>query len=121
MEIEFSLKEHLRQLEENLLKPEIRTSLEDLTKLLTDDFFEFGSSGNVWYKKDSIGEEGIGVVKMTLSNFEIHPLSADTVLTTYRIFNEINLQHTLRSSIWKLIDGDWKMFFHQGTKTNSLL
>lgn len=120
MESESSLKEHLRQLEGKLLQPEVRTSPEELTKLLADDFFEFGSSGNVWYRKDGIGDEGIGVVKMTLSNFAIHPLSDDTVLTTYRIFNEISLQHTLRSSIWKCRDGRWQMFFHQGTKTNSL-
>lgn len=115
-----SLKEHLRLLEEMLLRPEIRTSREELTKLLSDDFFEFGSSGNVWRKKDGISEHGIGVVKMTLSDFEIHPLSDDTVLTTYRIFNEVKMEHTLRSSIWKFRDGRWQMFFHQGTKTNSL-
>jgi hypothetical protein len=121
MESRSSLKEHLHQLEIKLLKPEIRTSPEELSKLLADEFFEFGSSGNVWYKKDGIGEEGIGIVEVTLSNFEIHLLSDDIVLATYRIFNKINLQYTLRSSIWKLIDGNWNLFFHQGTKTNSLL
>lgn len=54
---------------------------------------------------------------MTLSNFEIHQLSEDTVLTTYRIYNEIKMEHTLRSSIWKYRNGRWQMFFHQGTKT----
>ena len=111
-----TIKEHLLQLEEKLLQPEIRTSKEELRNLLSNDFFEFGSSGNVLYK-DGIEENGIGEVKMTLSNFEIHPLSANTVLTTYRIFNEVKRQHTLRSSIWKLNDGQWKMFFHQGTPT----
>ncbi len=28
----------------------------ELDKLLADDFFEFGSSGNVWYKQDCMGE-----------------------------------------------------------------
>ena len=110
------LKEHLLQLEEKLLLPEIRTSREELTNLLASDFFEFGSSGTVWYK-NGIEVDGIGVVKMTLSNFEIHQLSTNTVLTTYRIYNEIKMQHTLRSSIWKFSDGKWKMFFHQGTPT----
>lgn len=110
------LKEHLLQLEEKLLQPEIRNSIEQLKKLLASDFFEFGSSGTVLYK-DGIEADGIGVVKMTLSNFEIHQLSTNTVLTTYRIYNEIKMQHTLRSSIWKFSDGQWKMFFHQGTPT----
>ncbi|PGS48811.1 DUF4440 domain-containing protein [Bacillus sp. AFS041924] len=111
-----SLKDHLRTLEENLLKPEIRTSQIELKKLLADEFFEFGSSGRVLYKDDQL-EHGIGIVKMELSDFEIHPLSNEITLVTYRIFNEIKKQHSLRSSIWKLKDGQWKMYFHQGTPT----
>lgn len=112
-----SVKEQLLQLEEKLLTPEIRTSQEELKKILAEDFFEFGSSGKVLYRDDSIGEQGIGVVKMTLSDFEVHPLSEEIVLTTYRIYNEESNQHSLRSSIWKLVEREWKMFFHQGTKT----
>ncbi|WP_374722967.1 nuclear transport factor 2 family protein [Peribacillus tepidiphilus] len=118
MENRSSLKEHLYQLEEKLLKPNIRTSTAELEKLLSDDFFEFGSSGNVWYKKDCIGEDGISVREMTLYDFDIHPLSDDVVLTTYRVKDETRMQHTLRSSIWKFRDGRWQLFFHQGTQTN---
>ena len=81
-------------------------------------FLSLEVRGTVWYK-NGIEVDGIGVVKMTLSEFEIHQLSTDTVLTTYRIFNEIKMQHTLRSSIWKFSDGKWKMFFHQGTPTQA--
>jgi hypothetical protein len=111
------LKEHLRQLEKNLLTPEVRSSRVELKKLLADDFFEIGSSGRILYKDEVIAEDGIGIVKMKLSDFEIHPISNDIVLATYRIFNEMNNQHSLRSSIWKLNEGVWKMVFHQGTKT----
>lgn len=38
MESESSLKEHLRQLEEKLLKPEIPTSQKELNNLLADKF-----------------------------------------------------------------------------------
>ncbi|OMP68702.1 nuclear transport factor 2 family protein [Domibacillus epiphyticus] len=117
MESQLSLKKHLLHLEQKLLKPEIRTSRQELTKLLADEFFEFGSSGHIWYRKDGISEEGIGVVKMTLYDFDIHQLSSDSVLATYRTFNEETMQHTLRSSIWKFKDERWQMFFHQGTKT----
>ncbi|MDQ7862660.1 nuclear transport factor 2 family protein [Peribacillus frigoritolerans] len=78
---------------------------------MKDDFFEFGSSGNIWSKSDFMGQEGAGAVNMTLSQFEMHPLSDDTVLTTYRIFDEDKLEHTLRSSIWKCANGRWQMFF----------
>lgn len=116
-----SLKEQLLQLEEKLLEPEIRTSKEELSNLLADNFFEFGSSGKVLYKEENVGEMSLSVVQMKLSDFEIYPMSEEIVLTTYRIYNEMNNQHSLRSSIWKLIDGRWKMHFHQGTKITSSL
>ena len=114
-----SLKEQLLQLEEKLLIPEIRKSKDELSKLLADTFFEFGSSGKVLYKGQDISEMTLGEVRMTLSDFEIHPLSKEIVLTTYRIYNEVNEQHSLRSSIWKIVDGAWKMHFHQGMKIQS--
>ena len=113
-----SLKQQLLQLEEKLLQPEVRASKEELKNLLADNFFEFGSSGKVLYKDENICEMTLGEVRMQLSDFEIHPLSEEIILTTYRIYNELNQQHSLRSSIWKLVDGRWKMHFHQGTKTS---
>ncbi|WP_079508872.1 nuclear transport factor 2 family protein [Mesobacillus jeotgali] len=110
------LKEHIRQLEEKLLTAEVRASRTELKKILADEFFEFGSSGRVLYKNDEM-ESGIGIIKAKLSDFDIHPLSDNIVLATYRTFNERTNQHALRSSIWKQVEGDWKMVFHQGTKT----
>jgi hypothetical protein len=112
------LNDHIRQLEEKLLNPEVRSSKMELKKLLDDSFFEFGSSGRVLYKDEDIEDGGIGIVKMRMSDFELHPLSDSVVLATYRIFNEDSKQHSLRSSIWKMNEGSWKMVFHQGTKTN---
>lgn len=116
-----TLKEQLLQLEKKLLEPEIRLSKDELSNLLADSFFEFGSSGKVLYKDENIGEMSLSIVQMKLSDFEIHPMSEEIILTTYRIYNEMNNEHSLRSSIWKLIDGRWKMHFHQGTKITTLL
>ncbi|MGG3915812.1 DUF4440 domain-containing protein [Rossellomorea vietnamensis] len=113
-----TLKEQLRHLEENLLKPETRSSKTELTRILGEGFFEIGSSGKILYQDEEISEEGIGVVKMTMDHFEVHPLSDEIVLTTYRIFNEETQQHSLRSSIWKWADERWQMVFHQGTKVS---
>ncbi|MFC0270379.1 DUF4440 domain-containing protein [Metabacillus herbersteinensis] len=110
-----SLKDLLQRLEEKLLKPEVRSSITDLEELLSDEFLEFGSSGNIYTKQDCLN--GLALSKMTLHDFELKQLSEDTVLTTYRIFNETRELHTLRSSIWKLTSGKWQMFFHQGTPT----
>gem|GEM_PF-4634310 len=55
-------------------------------------------------------------MKTKIVRFEVHPLADDVVLVAYILFNEEN-EYTLRSSIWKFKDGEWRMFFHQGTKT----
>lgn len=117
MDNEILLKKQLLKLETDLLDPEIRINHQQLKRLLADDFFEFGSSGNIFYKEDCIGPGGVGVRRLSLDNFEIHPLALDVVLTTYRINDETRNINTLRSSIWKFIDGRWQMFFHQGTPT----
>ncbi|MHA6534070.1 nuclear transport factor 2 family protein [Paenibacillus sp. BAC0078] len=115
MEEKALLEEHICGLEKLLLSAEVRTSPEKLALLLADDFVEFGSSGRVWHKRDMMGGEGAGVVKMTLSGFELHPLSEEAVLATYRTCNAETGRVTLRSSVWKFRDGRWQMFFHQGT------
>lgn len=94
------IEKELLRLEEKLLTPEIRTSDKELSNLLAEDFFEIGSSGQLWRLKDGMDSSGIGVVRMQLSDFEIHPLSENIILTTFKIFNEEKQQHSLRSSIW---------------------
>lgn len=113
--METTLKELIFNLENLLLQPDIRSSPEELNKLLAEEFFEYGSSGNVWYKSDFTSNGGLSVVNMKLYDFEIYSLSNNAVLATYKINDETRNQHSLRSSIWKQIDGRWQMFFHQGT------
>ncbi|MFZ3591874.1 DUF4440 domain-containing protein [Bacillus sp. DJP31] len=114
-----TLKEHICTLEKLLLQPDIRSNLEELNRLLADEFFEYGSSGTVWYKTDCTINGGLSIRKMSLYDFELHTLSEGVVLATYKVNDETRKQLTLRSSIWKFIDGRWQMFFHQGTVTRA--
>lgn len=117
---EQSLRDHLRLFEEKLLQPGIRKSVDDLDMLLADDFVEFGSSGRVFHKNDVIdGLLAEPAVKLTLSDFEIHVLAPNVVLTTYHSCRHSDMRHSLRSSIWKLNEGAWQMYFHQGTVTSA--
>ncbi|WP_425454560.1 DUF4440 domain-containing protein [Gracilibacillus dipsosauri] len=109
----------LLELEQSHLKQENRTSSEFFEKLLADDFFEFGSSGKVFYKKDCVEAGGVGARDLSLYDFEIHPLSSEAVLTTYRVKDLTQKKDTLRSTVWKFIDGRWQIFFHQGTIVKS--
>ena len=111
-----TLKEQLQKLEESHTSMTVRTSKEKLDELLADDFFEIGSSGFMYDKKECL-ETGVVLTEMTLYNYEIYPLAEDVVLSTYFIVDTTRNRNTLRSSIWKLIDGRWQLYFHQGTIT----
>lgn len=114
-----SIKKLLLEREQKLLESEIRRNAAELHKLLAPTFFEIGSSGKMMYRGESTEQIQLSTVHMQLSDFKIHPLSKEIVLTTYRIYDVLNDQSSLRSSIWKLIDDEWKMHFHQGTKVPS--
>ncbi|WP_216828051.1 nuclear transport factor 2 family protein [Alkalihalobacterium elongatum] len=114
--MDLDLKKHLQKLEERHTALDVRKSREELDQLLADDFFEIGSSGYFSNKKECI-ESGVVLTEMSLHNYEIYPLSSDIVLSTYYIADITRNRNTLRSSIWKRIDGRWQLYFHQGTIT----
>ncbi len=108
-----------------MLQPEIRSSKEEMGELLSEDFSEFGSSGNVYFfsedgfKNDN--QEPI-VFNCEIKEFDIKILATDVVLATYKVIKHHetrkNMKYSLRSSIWKCFNGQWKVIFHQGTLTN---
>lgn len=114
--MEENLKEHLQRLEESHTGLEVRLSGEKLDEILADDFFEIGSSGYMFDKKECL-ESGVVLAEMKLHNYEIYPLAPNVVLSTYFLIDTTRNRNTLRSSIWKLIDGRWRLYFHQGTIT----
>lgn len=109
-----NLKEHLKELEESHTGLDVRQSHEKLDEILADEFFEIGSSGYMYDKKECL-ETGVVLTEMSLHNYEIYSLAPDVVLSTYFIVDKTRNRNTLRSSIWKLIDGRWQLYFHQGT------
>ena len=122
MEIESLLNEQIYQLEDRLLQPEVRRSKEDIAELLADDFVEFGSSGRIFNKPQVVnGLPHSPSVPMIIEDFQVKVLSSDVVLAIYRVVKKKESSQempiSLRSSIWKFIDGRWQMVFHQGTRT----
>lgn len=111
------------ELENELLKSETRKSAEKLSKLLSEDFIEYCSSGTIYhYNKGDIFDEGS--TSYEIEEFTTKQLSNDCILATYKVIkhNELNedKKYSLRSSIWKLSDGKWKMIFHQGTNKKNV-
>ena len=113
------LSRHLRELEESLLLPDVRKS-RCLIDLLAHDFIEFGSSGRIYTKADLVEAlQAESPVTQATADFRVSLLSPGVALLTYRIYrHSVPPIHTLRSSIWRLHDGQWQMIFHQATLTS---
>ncbi|GAA0479680.1 DUF4440 domain-containing protein [Salinibacillus aidingensis] len=111
------LKQQLKALEEKHINLEVRKNRDQLDRILSDDFFEIGSSGRIFGKKECL-ESGVALTEMTIHNYEIYPLAAGAVLSIYYIRDNTRKRNTLRSSIWKQINGRWQLYFHQGTNTD---
>lgn len=120
-----NIKELIYQCEYQLLKSEVRKSAERINELLSEDFIEFTSSGNVaFYEVGEVFQEKNDNTELDweIKDFILRELSDKCVLAMYKVIkhDEIdeNKKYSLRSSIWKDFDGHWKMIFHQGTLTS---
>ena len=115
-----SLDQHIRELEERLLQPEIRRSQAALAELLADDFVEFASDGAAYTKPQVIAAlQGEAAGLRSLTDFHLLPLGDKFVLATYRSTRRDTMPgqvvESLRSSVWAHRGGGWQIVFHQGT------
>lgn len=114
------LNDHLRALEESLLRNAVRKNTTQVSDLLAESFREFGCSGRRYSKAEMIAHlRDEEYVPIFLTEFELKVLSPSLALVTYRaIRNRRNdaPEQSWRSSLWELCDGRWQMLFHQGTK-----
>jgi len=120
MDASVPVEQQLRELEEHLMRPEVRKSSADVDALLAEDYIEIGSSGRVFDKYQAIESlRAESPVRRSLTDFKVTPLAPGVILTNYRAirYGVSGEQPTfsLRSSIWTLVDGRWQMRFHQGT------
>ncbi len=120
-----SLKEKIIGLEKRLFQADVRTSATELNKMLDDDFMEFGSVGGIYSKEQIINSlEAEPEVEIMVKEFDLRQLSSDVVLIAYRAlirYKGIGREKcSLRSSIWKLTDDNWRLIFHQGTPTRNI-
>ena len=106
----------LVELEVSLHTSEVRNSREKLDSLLSDDFMEIGASGATYRKEqviNSLLKEAPSEIHA--KDFEFRKLSNDLSQLIYR---SESTRRAIRSSIWRLEDGQWRMLFHQGTVTD---
>jgi hypothetical protein len=114
MSAPFDVTQRLLELEQELLRPDVRGAPEKVSALLADGFVEFGSSGTIDDKPQVIAalQQETGRGPRTIADFSARQLGPDVCLVTHRVVES----RTIRSSVWRRTDGQWRMEFHQGTK-----
>jgi ribonuclease HI len=98
-----------------LLDPAVRRAPDRVHELLHAEFVEHGASGRVW-DRAAVAEALAASAEVSGEATDFVPvaLSRDVVLLTYRILGPSG---SLRSSVWVRDAGQWRLRFHQGTRS----
>jgi len=106
--------------EQALLDPVVRRDRARVSALLSDDFEEFGASGRVWTRNETL--ELLATerfVPPVIEDLACRRIADGVVLVTYRtVRTEVesgDRSIALRSSLWSNESGTWRLRFHQGT------
>ena len=115
--------EKLRELEESMWRTEKRFDRKFMEDVLSPDFFEFGRSGRIYKREETLATVGAQTqdikARLPLKDFEVHSISDDIVLITYvSIIENDKVEMANRSSIWLKTSRGWQLRFHQGTPVN---
>lgn len=123
MSMKSRLEELLIRNERNLLDREFCRDRCRIEQLLSDDFIEYGQSGTVCHKKDTVGALYDGKDRsIEISGFEVKSLGTHTAMVHYTAHeleacSEQNFDAaSLRTSIWRFEEDEWRLLFHQATQ-----
>ena len=111
--------ERLRELEEQLWRPETRYSWVFMETVLAADFVEVGSSGRVYDRRETI--EAVPQhpeVELPLPEFAVRSLSQSAAIVTYRSVQRLpdgTTRRASRASVWIAAGDKWAIAYHQGT------
>ncbi|MGW2088609.1 nuclear transport factor 2 family protein [Streptomyces sp. NPDC001880] len=106
--------------EMRLLDPDVRASPARVLELLDPEFLEIGASGRRWDATSILTVTSDGSVApeapVEVSEMSGTALAPGIVHLTY--FADHNGRRARRSSMWRLTEVGWRMYFHQGTTTS---
>lgn len=106
----------LRENEQALTDPDVRSTRASLEELLYPDFAETSSSGEIYDRETMIevmASESLG--DMLIRDFTTARLDDNVALTTYRSIVTSG-QEARRTSIWVYESDRWQLRHHQGTR-----
>ena len=100
-------------LERSLLTDEVRADRAAVAALLHADWTEFGTSGRVLTREETL--DRIGPIEPTeLEVIDVRELAPGVILLLWRASSDTGTR--LRSSVWTEVRGQWQQLFHQGTR-----
>jgi hypothetical protein len=106
--------------EMRLLDPAVRASPGLVSALLDPAFIEIGASGRRWDATSILAVTSAGSVEpespVGVSEMNGVVLAPGIVHLTY--FADNNGRRAWRSSLWRMTETGWRMYFHQGTSVN---
>lgn len=110
--------DELIALEHALWRAQTRFDPAFMEWILADDFGEFGRSGRVYARADTLAVDG-DAIDARLRDIEVDLITEDVALVTY--VSEVRhdaLDLANRSSLWVRRNDRWQLRFHQGTPTS---
>lgn len=110
----------LEALERALHAPAVRADRGRLAALLDEDFSEIGSSGQCYGREAALEEIPLERAQVLIESdqYAVWMLAEGLAQVRYRSRYHLDGQAqgwVLRSSLWRLHAGGWRMVFHQGT------
>ena len=118
MELNIQDLKDLELLEEGLWRAEVRFDRKQMDEILARDFFEFGRSGRVYRREDTLEIPAQRIdARLPLENFRARLLDSNVAQVTYvsKVTYEGVEEIGNRSSIWTRTEHGWQLRFHQGT------
>jgi hypothetical protein len=108
---------YLVSLETSVLNARVRNPAK-VAELLDDAYVEIGSTGMTYTRAEVIGALTRGAPpNIRAEDFKVREFVPGVILITYHAIQDGTPEiHTLRSSVWQLWGGKWKLTFHQGTR-----
>lgn len=113
----------LERLERELHDPSVRRDANRLSELLHPDFRECGKNGRDYRLEEILKElsEEDGNLRVWSGRYSLQHATPESALLLYRSAhidqNGSVSSFSFRSSLWVKDGGNWRMLFHQGTRT----
>ena len=105
----------LYELETSLFKNKYLKDIDYLEKIFHNDFMEYGKSGLIYRKKDTIDSLfGLDDRDIKIIDFSSEKIDENTYIVHYISIHSGD-NKVLRTSIWKDDGLGLQLFFHQGT------